>query len=419
MGQALAKDCIMHNINVLLAPGVNIKRHILCGRNFEYFSEDPVLSGEMAAGYINGLQSLGVKACIKHFALNNQECERSTISVEVDERTMREIYLKPFQIAIEKANPASVMCAFNKVNGIWCSENKGTIMGAVLASSGLGGAIAIQLVGGYIDPEVVGSYRDAYRFIAIVLACCAVLLLVLFRDKPKTLRELPKTSKKAKKRGKDWTGIDFNTALKKPYFWGIVTCIFFSGLILQGINGVNAMHMKDVGIDYDRVKELLSFGALVLAGAKFFTGFLYDKGGLRVTASLLTFFGIVSPIILGLVTNNAMGIPLAVTYSITAHLAMPLETVILPIYAADLFGKKDYAKILGIFVSANTAGYAVGSPLLNLFYDTLGSYVPGLFGVGAIMSIMLIILQFTISLAHKDSKKIIEAELKRKTLRYK
>jgi MFS family permease len=305
------------------------------------------------------------------------------------------------------------------VVGIWCSENKGTIMGAVLASSGLGGAIAIQLVGGYIDPEVVGSYRDAYRFIAIVLACCAVLLLVLFRDKPKSMTELPKTSKKAKKRGKDWTGIDFNTALKKPYFWGIVTCIFFSGLILQGINGVNAMHMKDVGIDYDRVKELLSFGALVLAGAKFFTGFLYDKGGLRITASLLTFFGIVSPIILALVTNNAMGIPLAVTYSITAHLAMPLETVILPIYAADLFGKKDYAKILGIFVSANTAGYAVGSPLLNLFYDTLGSYVPGLFGVGAIMATMLIILQFTISLAHKDSKKIIEAELKKKTLRYK
>ena len=124
MGQALARDCIKHNINMLLGPGVNIKRHILCGRNFEYFSEDPVLSGEMAAGYINGLQSLGVKACIKHFALNNQECERSTISVEVDERTMREIYLKPFQIAIEKANPASVMCAFNKVNGIWCSENK-------------------------------------------------------------------------------------------------------------------------------------------------------------------------------------------------------------------------------------------------------------------------------------------------------
>lgn len=124
MGQALAKDCIMHNINLLLGPGVNIKRHILCGRNFEYFSEDPVLAGELAAGYINGLQQLGVKACLKHFAANNQEYDRLNISVEVDERTLREIYLKPFEIAVKKSKPASIMCAYNKVNGIWCSENK-------------------------------------------------------------------------------------------------------------------------------------------------------------------------------------------------------------------------------------------------------------------------------------------------------
>ena len=124
MGEALAIDCIAHNIDVLLAPGVNIKRHILCGRNFEYLSEDPVLAGELAAGYINGLQKLGVKSCLKHFAVNNQEYDRLTISAEVDERVLREIYLKPFEIAVKKSAPASVMCAYNKVNGIWCSENK-------------------------------------------------------------------------------------------------------------------------------------------------------------------------------------------------------------------------------------------------------------------------------------------------------
>ena len=124
MGEALAYDCIHHNIDVLLGPGVNIKRHILCGRNFEYLSEDPVLAGMLAAGYINGLQKLGVKACLKHFAANNQEYDRSTVSVEIDERTLREIYLKPFEIAVKNSNPASVMCAYNKINGIWCSENK-------------------------------------------------------------------------------------------------------------------------------------------------------------------------------------------------------------------------------------------------------------------------------------------------------
>ena len=123
MGNALADDCIEHNINVLLGPGLNVKRHILCGRNFEYFSEDPVLSGEMAAGYVNGLQEKGVSACAKHFAVNSQEEGRRTISAEIDERTLREIYLKAFQVMLEHSSPDSMMCAYNKVNGVWCSEN--------------------------------------------------------------------------------------------------------------------------------------------------------------------------------------------------------------------------------------------------------------------------------------------------------
>lgn len=124
MGSALADECIKNNISMLLGPGINIKRYMLCGRNFEYFSEDPVLSGEMAAGYIKGLQSKGVSASLKHFAVNNQEQYRSETSVEIDERTLREIYLKGFEIAVKKGKPDSVMCAYNKVNAIWCSENE-------------------------------------------------------------------------------------------------------------------------------------------------------------------------------------------------------------------------------------------------------------------------------------------------------
>ncbi len=123
MGQALADDCIENGVDLLLGPGANIKRHILCGRNFEYLSEDPVLAGELAAEYIKGLQSKGVGACLKHYALNNQEIHREYESIEVDERVMREIYLKSFEIAIKKSNPVSVMCSYNKVDSIWCSEN--------------------------------------------------------------------------------------------------------------------------------------------------------------------------------------------------------------------------------------------------------------------------------------------------------
>ncbi len=124
MGKALGEDCIAHNINTILGPGINIKRTPLCGRNFEYISEDPVLSGEMAAAYINGVQSNGVGACLKHFALNNQEKYRIQAGCEVDIRLMREIYLRGFEIAVKKSNPFSVMCAYNRVNSIYCSENK-------------------------------------------------------------------------------------------------------------------------------------------------------------------------------------------------------------------------------------------------------------------------------------------------------
>lgn len=124
MGKAIAEDCIEHGKDMILGPGANIKRTDLCGRNFEYFSEDPVLTGEMAAAYINGVQEHGVGTSLKHFAVNNQEVDRLFVNAEIDERTMREIYLKGFQIAIEKSNPASLMCAVNKVNAVLCSENK-------------------------------------------------------------------------------------------------------------------------------------------------------------------------------------------------------------------------------------------------------------------------------------------------------
>lgn len=124
LGEALAEGCIEAGVSMLLAPGMNIKRHILNGRNFEYLAEDPVLAGEMGAAYINGLQKKGVGACLKHFAANNQETKRDYVSVDVDERTLREIYLKGFEIAIKKGNPYAVMCAYNKISAVWCSENK-------------------------------------------------------------------------------------------------------------------------------------------------------------------------------------------------------------------------------------------------------------------------------------------------------
>ncbi len=123
-GSAIALDCKEEGIDMLLAPAVNMKRLPNCGRNFEYYSEDPHLSGILGASFINGVQSEGVGTSLKHFAINNQEIERGTINVEIDEKTMREYYLKVFEILLKHCNPTSVMCAYNKINGIWCSENR-------------------------------------------------------------------------------------------------------------------------------------------------------------------------------------------------------------------------------------------------------------------------------------------------------
>jgi len=123
MGQALAEECIALNVDVVLGPGANMKRTPLGGRNFEYYSEDPFLAGQMAASFIDGVQSKGVGTSLKHFATNNQEFQRLSISSEMDERTLREIYLPAFETAVKKAKPWTVMCAYNKLNGTFCSEN--------------------------------------------------------------------------------------------------------------------------------------------------------------------------------------------------------------------------------------------------------------------------------------------------------
>ena len=124
MGEAIADECRYYGVHVVLGPGVNIQRNPLCGRNFEYFSEDPLLASEMAIGEIEGLQSKGLGACVKHFALNNSENYRYMGNSVVSEKTMRELYLKVFERTVKKAKPVTVMCAYNQINGTYCSENK-------------------------------------------------------------------------------------------------------------------------------------------------------------------------------------------------------------------------------------------------------------------------------------------------------
>ena len=124
LGQALGEEAASQNVHVLLGPGLNIKRSPLCGRNFEYFSEDPYLAGKMAAAYVKGIQSKGIYACPKHFAVNSQELRRMAMDAVLDERTLREIYLTGFEIAVKEGKAKTIMSSYNEVNGVYANENK-------------------------------------------------------------------------------------------------------------------------------------------------------------------------------------------------------------------------------------------------------------------------------------------------------
>ena len=154
LGKALGEECQAEKVSVILGPGCNIKRSPLCGRNFEYFSEDPYLASEMAASHIKGVQSKGVGTSLKHFAANNQETRRMSVNERIDERTLREIYLAAFEGAVKNASPWTVMCSYNRINGYHSSQNKWLLTDVLRDEWGYEGLVMSDW--GAVDDRVAG-----------------------------------------------------------------------------------------------------------------------------------------------------------------------------------------------------------------------------------------------------------------------
>lgn len=285
---------------------------------------------------------------------------------------------------------------------IWCKEQKGTIMGLVLCSNGFGGAVATQILGPIIR-ESAFAYRTSYRLVALVLLIVGIIVVSLFRNSPQKGAALPTVEKK-KAKGTVWSGITFEEALRKPYFYIACVCIFLTGMSLQGINGVYVPHLKDIGLDEVYVDGLLSLHSLTLAGFKFLTGVIHDKKGLRTTMLICDGAAIGTALLLAFVTVGPVGNALAAVYAFLAPLALPLETIMLPLIASNLFGEKEFAKLLGIFVAINTAGYAVGAPLANAIYDLMGTYVPVFFAVAIVMTCVAIAFMFVLNMSKKEQE---------------
>ncbi len=292
----------------------------------------------------------------------------------------------------------------------WCKENKGTIMGAILASNGIGATIATEVLRPIIRSNTMG-FRKSYIIVAITLAVITFLMLVLYRDKSKNYSNVEKTKKKAK-RGQSWTGIEFSEVVKKPYFYVSLVCIFLTGMVLQSITGVATPHLENAGLNPDFIDVTIVVHSITLVLFKFLTGFMYDKLGLRITTGICMITSIIIMVCLALVTNSSAGMVFAMVYSMFSSLALPLETIMLPIYANDLFGEKAYGKTLGLFVSVNTAGYALGAPLASLCKDVTGSYTFSLYLGAGLMVAIIIGVQFVINSSHKIRKQVeLEKEI--------
>ena len=289
----------------------------------------------------------------------------------------------------------------------WFASNKGSIMGIILAANGLGGAISIQIVNRLIYSE--GGWRLSYRVVSVILAVVAVIVLLVVRNRPEEMGLKPmaakpqaKQKKASKHRTEEWEGLSFKEAIRKPYFYVMMLCVYLTGLILQSICGISSAHMKDCGIDTDSIAAILSLSSLILMASKIGTGICFDRFGLRTTMLICYFCSFVSLTMLALVSNTFM----AALYSIFNPFALPLETIMLPLIAKDLFGYHSYSQIMGLVVSVNTLGYATGAPIMNLMYDLTGTYRPTLLVMVGLMVVVAITMQFVITAAHKCRKAV-------------
>ena len=296
------------------------------------------------------------------------------------------------------------------VVNVWCSKNKGAITGAILAANGLGGAVAVQILSPIIFEE--GNpfgYRTSYRLVAIVLAVVLALILIFFRERPKGAEKaFVATKKQRKARGTGWVGMDYSDVVRKPYFYLALVCMMFTGMSLQGLGGISTPHMYDIGMDKAFVANLMTISSLCLMGSKFLTGFIYDKTGINIAMNICLSSCFISLFALVTITNTPLGQVIALIRVVFAAIALPLETVMLPLFASELFGNKSFNKCVGVFSAASTAGFALGAPFANLCYDLFGNYNVAFIVFGTLMLFVTVTMQFVVRTARRD-RRVIEA----------
>lgn len=263
----------------------------------------------------------------------------------------------------------------------WFTEHQGVVLGVVLSANALGAAVSAPWFSSMIGSADFG-YRKAYWAVAAVLLVSGIVLVLLFRDKEKPQAETAKIAKKASA----WEGNTYGQKEQKPYFYIICACLVLTGMVLASSAGVAAAHMEDQGLDLPYVAVVTSVYSLMLAASKLIVGALTDKKGLRFAVLTCDVSALLMVVLLCVVSNSAFGKVIAMIYAFSAGLALPLQTVLLPLMASDLYREEDYGKALGVFTAANSIGFLLGNTLANFCFDLFGTYRHILVADGILMA---------------------------------
>jgi MFS family permease len=298
----------------------------------------------------------------------------------------------------------------------WFHKDIGKYTGIVMSANGVGGAIAAQIISPIINNGQADGYRKAYLLSGILTLIVSAIVLLCLRENPADSPASTEVGKKKKARGQLWSGIAFSEVKKRPYFYLTFLFIFLTGISMQSVGTISVVYMEDLGFDARFVATTATVSSLVLTFAKIFMGFTYDKKGLRFTlvfSQLCVIIGFLLKATLNMSGTGTLGMVCAMTATVLGTIALPLETVMIPLISNDLFGTASYDKVLGIFYSANSLGLCLGSPLCDLYRDlTGGSYASCYWFFIGLMAVVLAGFQLIIRAAHKDKMRILEEQEK-------
>ena len=292
----------------------------------------------------------------------------------------------------------------------WFKQDIGKYTGIVMSANGIGGAIAAQIVSPIINNGETFGYRKAYLLSAVITLAISIVILVFLRDASGDGPVVAGKQKKMPRKGTLWVGIEYEVAKKKPYFYITAALIFLTGISLQSIGSITIVYMTDLGISPAFIATLSTIGSLTLTFSKLLVGATYDKWGLRVALLMCQLSALATFILKGVLTNSPIGLVFAVTATILSNIALPLETVMIPLMTNDLFGSASYSKVLGIFMAMNSLGLCLGSPLGELFRKITGDYRSCFWFFGIVLVAVIVSYQFVLQSANKQKAAILAAE---------